>query len=207
MKKPTVVLVHGAFADSSSWDGVITPLLAEGFPVVAASIPMRGLKSDADYVAALIKGIDGPVVLVGHSYGGAVITNAGTSCGSVKALVYVAGFAPDTGETAADLTSRFPGSTLAPTLAPPVTLPGGGEDRLRRFKSIGLSFWRGRDVARLAHAAGIPAMAADASRQDLGDGLQPLGRGQQREVIALGPLVEVDGHVCVRARARWGQRC
>jgi pimeloyl-ACP methyl ester carboxylesterase len=128
LNKPTIVLVHGAFADSSSWDGVITPLLTDGYPVVAASIPMRGLKSDAEYVAALLKGIDGPIVLVGHSYGGAVITNAVGTNGNIKSLVYVAGFAPDAGETGVQLTGRFPGSTLGPTLAPPVALPGGGKD-------------------------------------------------------------------------------
>jgi len=128
MKRPTVVLVHGAFADSSSWDGVITPLLAEGYPVIAASIPMRGLKSDADYVAAIVKSIDGPVVLVGHSYGGAVISNAVQDNRNVEALVYVAGFAPLSGESGSQLSARFPGSTLGPTLAPPVALPDGSKD-------------------------------------------------------------------------------
>lgn len=126
--KPTIVLVHEAFADSSSWDGVITPLLAQGYPVVAASIPMRSVKGDTDHVAATIKGIDGPVVLVGHSYGGTVITNAGAGNPNVKALVYVAGLAPDEGETSADLAGRFPGNTLGPTLGPPVALPDGGKD-------------------------------------------------------------------------------
>lgn len=128
MSKPTVVLVHGAFADSSSWDGVITPLHAEGYPVVAASIPMRGLKADADYVEALVQAIDGPVVLVGHSYGGAVITNVDGNNTKITSLVYVAGFAPEAGETGAQLAGRFPGSTLGPTLAPPVALPDGGKD-------------------------------------------------------------------------------
>lgn len=126
--KPTVVLVHGAFADSSSWDGVISPLLAQGYPVVAASIPMRGLKSDAANVAAILKGIQGPIVLVGHSYGGAVITNAASACPNVTALVYVAGLALDAGETSSAVAGRFPGSTLGPTLAPPVPLPDGGND-------------------------------------------------------------------------------
>ncbi len=128
MNKPTVVLVHGAFAESSSWDGVITKLHARGYPVVAAANPLRGVKSDADYVASILKGIDGPIVLVGHSYGGAVITNAVNGNGNVKALVYVAGFAPDTGESAADLSGKFPGGTLGPTLAPPFALPDGGKD-------------------------------------------------------------------------------
>ncbi len=126
--KPTVVLVHGAFAESSSWNGVLTKLIAKGYPTIGAANPLRGVKSDAGYVANILKGIKGPIVLVGHSYGGAVITNAVNGNKNVKALVYVAGFAPNTGETAAELSGRYPGSTLGPTLAPPVALPDGGKD-------------------------------------------------------------------------------
>ncbi|MGH2562519.1 MAG: alpha/beta fold hydrolase [Thermomicrobiales bacterium] len=124
---PTVVLVHGAFADSSSWNGVIPDLLAQGYQVVAAANPLRGVTSDADYVASVLAGITGPIVLVGHSYGGIVISNAAAGSGNVKALVYVAGFAPDAGESANDLAGRFPGSTLGPALAP-FQSPGGGTD-------------------------------------------------------------------------------
>jgi pimeloyl-ACP methyl ester carboxylesterase len=124
----TVVLVHGAFAESASWNGVIARLLAQGHPVVAAANPLRGVKTDADYVAAILTGIPGPIVLVGHSYGGSVITNAASGNGNVVALVYVAGFAPDDGETAVNLQERFPGSTLGPTLAPPVGLPDGSSE-------------------------------------------------------------------------------
>jgi pimeloyl-ACP methyl ester carboxylesterase len=127
-KGTTVVLVHGAFAESSSWNGVVTRLLAQGYPVVAAANPLRGVKSDADYVAELLKTINGPIVLVGHSYGGLVISNAVRDNGNVKALVYVAGFAPEAGESAANLSGRYPGSTLGPTLSPPVALPDGGKD-------------------------------------------------------------------------------
>lgn len=124
--KPTVVLVHGAFADSSSWDGVVAGLQARGYRTVAASVPLRSLAVDADEVRDLVKSIPGEVVLVGHSYGGQVITAAGSA--QVKALVYVDGLAPDTGESAADIGKRFPGATLGPTLAPPVPLSGGGND-------------------------------------------------------------------------------
>ncbi|MEH1969582.1 alpha/beta fold hydrolase [Nostoc sp.] len=127
-KKPTIVFVHGAFAESSSWNGVLTKLIAKGYPTVAAANPLRGVKSDADYVASILKGIEGPIVLVGHSYGGLVISNAVQGNQNVKALVYVAAFAPEAGETAAALTDRYPGSTLGPTLAPPVALPDGGKD-------------------------------------------------------------------------------
>lgn len=128
MNKPTIVLVHGAFAESSSWNGVATKLLEDGYPVVAAANPLRGVKRDAESVSSLLKTINGPIVLVGHSYGGMVISNAAVGNSNVKALVYVAAFTPDTGETAAALSSRFPGSTLGQALALPVALPDGGMD-------------------------------------------------------------------------------
>ncbi len=127
-QKPTVVLVHGAFAESNSWNGVIKDLEADGYPVVGAANPLRGVASDAAYVSSILAGIKGPVVLVGHSYGGQVISGAANGHENVKALVFVSAFAPDTGESAIDLTGKFPGSTLAPTLAAPVDLPGGGHD-------------------------------------------------------------------------------
>ena len=125
---PTVVLVHGAFADSSSWNGVVSQLLAYGYPMVAAANPLRGLKSDTAYLTSALASIQGPVVLVGHSYGGAVISNAATGNGNVVVLVYVAAFAPDEGETAGELQDRFPGNTLNQALAPPVGLPDGGAE-------------------------------------------------------------------------------
>ncbi|MGJ7512300.1 alpha/beta fold hydrolase [Variovorax sp. GT1P44] len=126
--RPTVVLVHGAFAESSSWNGVISRLLTKGYPVVAVANPLRSVKSDANYVAGVLDTIPGSVVLVGHSYGGNVITNAATGKSNVKALVYVAGLAPDTGESAETLSGKFPGSTLGPTLAPPTPLSDGDKD-------------------------------------------------------------------------------
>ncbi|GHJ48279.1 alpha/beta hydrolase [Catellatospora sp. TT07R-123] len=132
--KPTVVLVHGAFADSSSWNGVVSQLLAQGYPVLAVANPLRGVKSDADQVAAVLKSIDGPIVLVGHSYGGEVISAAADGNPNVKALVYVAAFAPDTGESAADLSAKFPGGTLGQALAPPVAVPGGDDLYIQQDK-------------------------------------------------------------------------
>lgn len=126
--KPTVVLVHGAFADSSSWNGVISALQAKGYPVVAAANPLRSVATDAAYVSDIVGGIDGPVVLVGHSYGGEVISAAANGHANVKSLVYVAAFAPDKGESAADLAGKFPGSTLSGALATPVKLAAGGVD-------------------------------------------------------------------------------
>jgi pimeloyl-ACP methyl ester carboxylesterase len=96
--KPTVVLVHGAFADASGWTGVIKILQREGYPVLAPANPLRSLHGDADYVRTVLSTIEGPIVLVGHSYGGAVITNAATDISAVSALVYICGFALDEGE-------------------------------------------------------------------------------------------------------------
>ncbi|MBZ9656903.1 alpha/beta fold hydrolase [Phyllobacterium lublinensis] len=126
--KPTIVLVHGAFADTSSWNGVIKILEKDGYPVVAAANPLRGVANDAEYIGNIVSGINSPVVLVGHSYGGSVVSSAANSHDNVKALVYVSAFAPEAGETAVGLTGKFPGSTLGPTLAPPVKLSGGGTD-------------------------------------------------------------------------------
>ena len=126
--KPTVVLVHGAFADSSSWNGVIEALQKKGYPIVAAANPLRSVTSDAAYVSDVVDGIEGPVVLVGHSYGGQVISTAANGHDNVRSLVYVAAFAPDAGEAAAELAGKFPGGTLGEALADPVTLKDGGVD-------------------------------------------------------------------------------
>jgi pimeloyl-ACP methyl ester carboxylesterase len=96
--KPTIVLVHGAFADASGWTGVIKNLQRDGFPVLAPANPLRSLQGDAEYVRGVLATIAGPIVLVGHSYGGAVITNAATDVANVSALVYICGFALDEGE-------------------------------------------------------------------------------------------------------------
>ncbi|MBC3234287.1 MULTISPECIES: alpha/beta fold hydrolase [Pseudomonas] len=126
--KPTIVLVHGAFADSSSWNGVVGILEKDGYPVIAASNPLRTLKGDAQSVADVLATIKTPIVLVGHSYGGPVISEAAYGNPNVKALVFVAAIAPEAGESTADLAGRFPGNTLGPTLAPPVPLADGGKD-------------------------------------------------------------------------------
>ncbi|MER5259754.1 alpha/beta hydrolase [Streptomyces sp. NPDC002855] len=112
---PTVVLVHGAFADAASWSGVVTELQTHGVPVVAPSNPLRGLASDAAYIASVAAQIDGPVVLVGHSYGGALITVAGTTQ-NVVGLVYVAAYALEEGESLGELQGRFPLSPLVSNL-------------------------------------------------------------------------------------------
>ncbi|MFE9952889.1 alpha/beta fold hydrolase [Streptomyces sp. NPDC005531] len=122
--KPTVVLVHGAWSDSSSWGGVIKRLQHDGYAVDAAPLPLRGLARDAAYVSDYLKTISGPIILVGHSYGGSVITNAARGNTNVKGLVYIAAFAPDSGETASGLSAKFPGSHITddPTAPVPTAL-------------------------------------------------------------------------------------
>jgi pimeloyl-ACP methyl ester carboxylesterase len=125
---PTIVLVHGAFAESASWDHVIHPLEAEGHRVVAAANPLRGLAADAAAVSDLVRTIDGPVVLVAHSYGGAVISNVDADAGDLAGLVYVNGFAPAAGEHCFQLAGMFPGSLLGEETSRPVPRGDGTTD-------------------------------------------------------------------------------
>ena len=125
--KPTVVLVHGAFAESSSWSGVITRLLGQGFPAIAAAVPLRGVARDSEHLVSILDGISGDIVLVGHSYGGMVISNAAAGRDDVKGLVFVGGFAPDAGESAAQLSGRYEGGSLGETLMS-FKLPDGDSD-------------------------------------------------------------------------------
>ena len=115
---PTVVLVHGAFADASSWTGVIKRLQAKGVPVTATANPLRGVAADSAYVASVVNQLDGPVLLVGHSYGGAVITNAATQATNVVGLVFVAAFAPDEGERLGEAEAASKDSVLNSALVP-----------------------------------------------------------------------------------------
>jgi pimeloyl-ACP methyl ester carboxylesterase len=125
---PTVVLVHGAFADSSSWNAVIELLQAKGVRVTAAANPLRGISIDSDYVAGVLDETPGPVVAVGHSYGGAVITNAAKRAKNVVGLVYVAAFAPEEGQKLADATADSKDSVLNTALVPlHYPSPNGGE--------------------------------------------------------------------------------
>jgi pimeloyl-ACP methyl ester carboxylesterase len=130
-ERPVVVLVHGAFAESASWNGVIARLHGDGIDAIAVANPLRSLAGDAQYVRDVIAGLDRPVVLVGHSYGGLVISAAASDNDAVRALVYVAGFAPDTGESALTLSASFPGSTLGEALAAYPLSSGGNELAIR----------------------------------------------------------------------------
>jgi pimeloyl-ACP methyl ester carboxylesterase len=115
---PTIILVHGAFADSSSWNDVVEPLQDAGHPVIAVANPLRSVAADAAAVTDVVRSIDGPVVLVGHSYGGAVISNVAADAGEITGLVFIAAFAPDYGENANTLATKFEGSTLPQALRP-----------------------------------------------------------------------------------------
>ncbi|NMO51655.1 alpha/beta hydrolase [Actinoplanes sp. TBRC 11911] len=144
--KPTVVLVHGAFAESASWNGVIEKL--GDVDVVAVANPLRSLDGDAAYVRDVIAGIGGPVLLVGHSYGGMVITEAAAGNDAVAGLVYVCAFAPEQGESAFALSTKFPGSTLGEALNAYPVSSGGNEFAIRS------------DVFRHQFAADVPAAQA-----------------------------------------------
>jgi pimeloyl-ACP methyl ester carboxylesterase len=126
--QPTIILVHGAFAESSSWDGVIDPLLSAGHPVIAAANPLRGIATDAAAVSDLVRTVDGPVVLVAHSYGGAVMSNVGADAGEIAGLVYVNAFAPEPGENCFQLAAMFPGSMLGEDTARPASRSDGTTD-------------------------------------------------------------------------------
>ena len=137
-RKPTVVLVHGAFADSSSWNGVIKDLKREGYPVIAPANPLRGLHSDAEYLRSVLSSVEGPKVVAGHSYGGSVMSEAADGDPDVKALVYIASFQPDVGESTGELSAKYPGGELGPALNPvpfPTSDGGTGTDLYNRTSS------------------------------------------------------------------------
>src|ERR1700748_3216193 len=128
---PTIVLVHGAFADASSWDGVIERLQAKGLTVMAPANPLRGISADSAYFASVLEQIDGPVLAVGHSYGGAVITNGATNAKNVVGLVYSAAFAPAEGETLGAVEAGSKDSVLNSALVPrqyPTASGGSGTE-------------------------------------------------------------------------------
>ncbi|BCB76453.1 alpha/beta hydrolase [Phytohabitans flavus] len=173
--KPTVVLVHGAFADASGWNDVARILQCDGYRVIAPANPLRSVSADSGYLASILATLDGPLVLVGHSYGGMVITNAALNNAKVKALVYVAAFAPDQGETLQGLQLMYPGTKLdqnALDLRQYPTPDGGSYDgyvKADRFREVFAgdlprgttdlmaATQRPGDVHTLGEPSGVPA--------------------------------------------------
>ncbi|MFI9388095.1 alpha/beta fold hydrolase [Kutzneria sp. NPDC052558] len=150
---PTLVLVHGAFADASGFAGVIRELAADGHTVVAPPNPLRGLASDADAIAAVVGAIDGPVVLAGHSYGGAVIGQASARLDNVTALVFLAAFGLDAGESCASVQGPYPPSLLATTSYPTAyDAPGAVQ---------GPDLYINREQFRETFCADVPVDVAD----------------------------------------------
>ncbi|MBT3150163.1 alpha/beta hydrolase [Streptomyces sp. CHD11] len=173
--KPTVVLVHGYWADSSGWNEVVESLQAQGYPVVATANPLRSLSGDSEYLAARLEAIEGPIVLAAHSYGGAVITNAAAGNPNVESLVYIAGFAPAEGESAFELAAKYPGSRVTddPTAPVPTALdavPLGGDAanvdlylKPDKFSDVFLSDRLEKSRARVLAASQRPATALSGS--------------------------------------------
>ena len=154
--RPTIVVEHGAFTDASGWDAVVGRLRRRGYDVLAPANPLRGVAADAAYLRSVLKTIEGPIVLVGHSYGGAVITNAAVGVPRVKALVYIAAVAPEEGESQMDIFARFPGSLLGPSTIVERKFPGG-VDQYVKVESF-------RDVFSADLPAGEVATAAATQR-------------------------------------------
>jgi pimeloyl-ACP methyl ester carboxylesterase len=169
--KPTIVLVHGGWADASSWNAVTQRLQNDGYTVIAAANPLRSFQTDSAYLASVLATISGPIVLVGHSVGGVLITNAATGNPNVKALVYVAAFAPDLGETVGQLLVMNPGSQAAPPNLTFRPYPGGVDvyitpsafhsvfcaDLPAATAAVMAASQRPIDAAALGEPSGVPA--------------------------------------------------
>ncbi len=152
--KPTIVLVHGGWDNSTGWNAVVAKLQKRGFDVIAPANPLRDLASDSAYISSVLDTIEGPIVLVGHSYGGAVITNAAVGHANVKVLVYIAAFAPDEGESLFQLVTMNPGSQIGPNtlITRPYPLPNGGE---------GTDLYLTREGVSTAFAQDLPQTTTD----------------------------------------------
>ncbi|WP_312878263.1 alpha/beta hydrolase [Lentzea indica] len=206
-KKPTIVLVHGAFADGASWNGVVERLQRKGFPVVAVANPLRSLTGDANYLRKVLASIEGPIILAGHSYGGMVQSQAALGNPNVKALVYVAAFAPEKGESALELSNKFPGSTLGDTLQT-IDIGDGTKDLVIQQDKYWQQF--AADVSRkdatLAAATQRPvndtALTEKAEEPRAHRPLVLRGRGQGQEHPDR--VAEVDGRARPRTRGRRG---
>ncbi|MFW6197774.1 MAG: alpha/beta fold hydrolase [Myxococcota bacterium] len=166
--RPTVVLVHGAFAESSSWNDVIASLRSDGYPVIAAANPLRGLHADADYLRTVLDSVPGPIVVAGHSYGGSVMSQAADGHPQVKALVYVASFILEAGESTGELAAKFPGGELGPALNAVPLLTGDGQDVTDLYIQQG----RFRDVFAADVPQDVSALMAVTQRPIVADALE-----------------------------------
>jgi pimeloyl-ACP methyl ester carboxylesterase len=171
--RPTVVLVHGAFADSSSWNGVIASLRSDGYPVIAAANPLRGLHADAEYVRTVLDSVAGPIVLAGHSYGGSVMSEAAAGNPHVKALVYVASFILEEGESTGELAAKFPGGELGSALNPVPLASAGGQDGVDLY----IQQDKFHDVFAADVAQDVAALMAATQRPIVGDALEEKATG------------------------------
>jgi pimeloyl-ACP methyl ester carboxylesterase len=181
--KPTVVLVHGAFADSTSWSSEIQFLQAKGYPVIAVANPLRGVASDSAYLLSVLKTISGPIVLVGHSYAGFPISAAAASDSEVKALVYVAAYIPDQGESPADLTYKFPGSLLQGSNLIERPEPGG-TDLYINPADFGEVYGGGLSRSQIAVASVVQRPIAASALQDPAT-VNPPASVPKWEIVAL----------------------
>jgi pimeloyl-ACP methyl ester carboxylesterase len=152
--RPTIVLVHGALTDASVWNDISGRLRGMGYTTIAPAIPLRGLHTDAEYLSAFLKTIEGPKVVVGHSYGGSIISHPVNNHGDVKALVFVAAFAPDANESTGELNGRFPGSKLGDATVTLREYPGGNDLYLRpeHFQDVYAADLPPATVGRMAAA-------------------------------------------------------
>jgi pimeloyl-ACP methyl ester carboxylesterase len=180
---PTVVLVHGAFADSSGWNDVVRQLRAAGVKVQAVSNPLRGIATDSAYVASAFRQIPGPVLAVGHSYGGAIITNAAAKVDNVLGLVYVAAFAPDEGETLQDI-------------------EGGSTDSVLNTALVQLEYPTGQGAETAVEFAIDPAKFHDAFAADVPEDEAAVMAATQRPVSAFG-FVEPNGMPAWKSLPSW----
>jgi pimeloyl-ACP methyl ester carboxylesterase len=169
--RPTVVLVHGAFADASGWNEVAARLVRDGYSVLAPPNPLRGVAADAAYLASILATLSGPLVLVAHSYGGMVVTNAATGNANVTALVFVAAFAPDEGDTLPALQYRYPGSAVTPEALDFRPHPAGADGYIKKelfrdafagdlSKTTAALMWAGQrplNAATFEEPSGVPA--------------------------------------------------
>jgi pimeloyl-ACP methyl ester carboxylesterase len=183
MAEPTVVLVHGAFADAGSWAAVTERLIETGLPVQAIVNPLRGVRSDAAYVASVINQIPGPVLAVGHSYGGMIITNAVPQTTNVLGLVYVAAFAPDEGETLAGIVGRSEDSVLTTAVLESQYPTGQGSETATELIIDPAKF-------REVFTADLPQLQSDVY-------------GLSQRPIAAGALAEQTGHPAWKDLPSW----